>query len=505
MNNPRFWYGAVLVFGLSLLVDGALSPPKAGAAAKTAHAAEGTDAAESDENGHAEESSGHENHVSPVLAAIILILLLAKMGGDIFERVGMPAVLGELTVGIVLGNMAFLTGWEGLDALFKIPEFQSADFKKAFLHDPEHVMYNTPIILKILAEIGVILLLFEVGLESTVKQMLSVGTSSLLVAILGVIAPMALGWGVGWLLIRESGWQVHSFLGATLCATSVGITARVLKDLGRSQQRESQIILGAAVIDDILGLIVLTVVTGVIQSGDVSVVAIGRTIGYSIGFLVAAIVLGTFVFARPLLRTASFLRGHGLLVAAALVICFGFSWLASLVQLAPIVGAFAAGLILEKTHYRELNKREDHDLEEALAPLTALLVPIFFVQMGTQVDLSSFADSKVWVLAGALTAVAIVGKQVCSFGVLEKGLNKPAVGLGMIPRGEVGLIFAGVGQSLKTPEGDPVIRPSTFSAVIVMVMITTMVTPPLLKWVMIRKAEDESKPPDGGLDPVPEE
>eukprot|EP00913_Durusdinium_trenchii_P028406 g26634.t1 len=370
-----------------MLFDGAMSPKPATAASAGAESSK-TDSADGEQ-----ESVGHENHVAPVLAAIVLILLLAKIGGDMFERVNMPAVLGELTVGIILGNLAFLTGWDGLDALFKIPDFNSAAFKDAFLHNPEHVMYNTPIILKIMAEIGVILLLFEVGLESTVKQMLSVGKSSLAVAILGVVAPMALGWGVGWLLIRESGWQVHSFLGATLCATSVGITARVLKDLGRSQQRESQIILGAAVIDDILGLIVLAVVTGVIQNDEVSITGISKIIGMSIGFLFGAIVLGSFIFARPLLRAASYLRGHGLLVAAALVICFGFSWLANLVQLAPIVGAFAAGLILERAHYRELGNREDHELEEALAPLSALLVPIFFVQMGTQVDLSSFADS----------------------------------------------------------------------------------------------------------------
>lgn len=439
---------------------------------------------------------GHFDPVAPVLLAIVLILFLAKTAGDLFERYGLPAVLGELTVGIILGNLS-LIGIEALDPYFKLPHFHSPEFIHRFEADPEHVAYNTAIILKILAGIGVILLLFEVGLESTVREMMSVGISSLLVAVFGVVAPMILGWGVAAMLIPPddpaTDWQVHAFVGATLCATSVGITARVLKDLGRAQQRESQIILGAAVIDDVLGLVVLAVVAGVIEKGNVDLLGVSEIVAKALGFLVGAIVLGTVVFARPLFRAASFLRGHGLLVTTALVICFGFSWLANRVGLAPIVGAFAAGLILEKTHYRELGQKEHGSLEEALAPLAAVLVPIFFVQMGTQVELASFGDSSVWLFAAALTFVAVIGKQVCAFGVMERGLNRLAVGLGMIPRGEVGLIFAGVGKELKV-HGVPVVDNNTFSAVVVMVMITTMVTPPLLKWSLSRGEKKTVRP-----------
>ena len=197
-------------------------------------------------------SGGHTDPVAPVLLAIVLILMMAKIGGDLFERVGMPAVLGELTIGVLLGNWLLLTGYTSLE----------------FLH-PEKS--STGVMVDILARIGVVLLLFEVGLESRVREMMSVGVSSLLVAILGVVVPIGLGWGVGWFIIPAAGWQVHAFLGATLCATSVGITARVLKDLGRSQQRESRIILGAAVIDDVLGLIVLAIVSGVIATGQVEI------------------------------------------------------------------------------------------------------------------------------------------------------------------------------------------------------------------------------------------
>ena len=506
LNSPAFWKWAAIVVALAFVFDAVrgtgrvwADSAKPQAAAKTGEkAGDGKPAAKP---GHDTSPGGHSDPVAPVLLDILLILFFAKVTGDLFERYGMPAVLGELAIGIVLGNLS-LVGIDVMNEYFKLPNFQSQEFITRFEADPEHVAYTPSIIIRILAGIGVILLLFEVGLESTVRQMMSVGKSSLLVAVLGVVAPMALGWWVGWWLIPtsefpETDWQVHAFVGATLCATSVGITARVLKDLNQSQRAESQIILGAAVIDDVLGLVVLAVVAGVIQQGDVDVLSVAAIVGKALAFLFGAIFLGTLVFARPLFRAASYLRGHGLLVATALVICFGFSWLANLVGLAPIVGAFAAGLILEKTHYRELGQKEDHTLEEALAPLAAMLVPIFFVQMGTQVDLKSFGDTSVWLLAGALTVVAIVGKQICSLGLLEKGRNRLAVGLGMIPRGEVGLIFAGVGKGLEM-HGKPVINDATFSAVVVMVMITTMVTPPLLKWSLLRDQGEPRASATGG-------
>jgi Kef-type K+ transport system membrane component KefB len=199
-------------------------------------------------------------------------------------------------------------------------------------------------------------------------------------------------------------------------------------------------------------------------------------------------------------RAASFLRGQGLLVTTALMICFLFAWGANLVGLATIIGAFAAGLILEGAHYQEVGEKwKNHRLEDALAPLTALLVPIFFVATGISVDLSEFSGGSVWVLAIALTVVAIIGKLVCGLGVREAGLNRMAVGLGMIPRGEVGLIFAQVGQDLTTPDGSSVIDKGTFSAIVVMVMVTTLITPPLLKWSLGAppKSDDDAPEPIG--------
>ena len=478
-SKKRVWCWIVITLGFSLLYDtgivenGFLSDVVA-ADASGEHSSTG-----------GEHAGGEESPVTPVLVAIILVLFAAKTGGDILERMGMPAVLGELAVGVVLGNLD-LTGFEVFDQYFKIPP----DAATGGLYNPAEVI-------KIFADIGVILLLFEVGLETTVKQMMSVGKTAFIVAVMGVIVPIVLGYGAGHFLFHRdpaTDWMVHLFLGATLCATSVGITARVLKDLGRHRQKESQIILGAAVIDDVLGLIVLAVVAGLVKKGDVNTIEVLKIVAYAFAFLAGAIFLGTRLFARPLLLAASYLRGHGLLVATALIICFGFSWLASLLGLATIVGAFAAGLILEGAHYQELGKREHHNLEEALAPLSALFVPIFFVQMGTQVNLRAFSNPDVWLLAGSLTVVAILGKQVCAWGVREKGLNRLAVGLGMIPRGEVGLIFAAMGKELTVViDGKKVhlFNDASFSAIIVMVMITTMVTPPLLKWALERKQSEQ--------------
>jgi Kef-type K+ transport system membrane component KefB len=395
----------------------------------------------------------------PLLRYLVVILFAAKLAGHAAIRLGQPAVLGELAAGILLGNLSLL-GIHGLEGM------------------------GTDPFVDILSRIGVIVLLFEVGLESTVRDILGVGVSSLLVAVLGVAAPFGLGWLAGtWLLPGESSFA-HAFLGATLCATSVGITARVLRDIGRSRGKEARIILGAAVIDDVLGLIILASVSGVIVAA-----ASGERMGVwpqlrialqAFGFLAGALLLGTFLTPR-LFTTGARLRGTGVLLGISLGFCFLLSYLSGLSGLAPIVGAFAAGLILEPAHFMEYGTRGIEELEEKLRPLSDFLAPVFFVLMGSKVDVRVLASPKAMTLALALTAAAVAGKQLCSLGVVDKGVNRWAVGFGMIPRGEVGLIFASIGAGL-TLGGEPVIGPVTYSAVVLMVMITTLVTPPLLKW-----------------------
>ena len=414
--------------------------------------------------------ASHEDPVTPLLLGISVILLAAKVGGDLMMRIKQPAVLGELLVGVVLGNLV-LFGFDGLEFL----RATGGDGETL----PSGASQLTAITLDMLARIGVILLLFEVGLESNLNDMRRVGASSLVVAVLGVVTPMLLGWGVGRWLLPDHSWHVHLFIGATLCATSVGITARVLKDIGKTDSREAQIILGAAVIDDVLGLVVLAVVQAIIVQGSASPLEVAIIIGKALGFLIGSFVLGEWLSPR-LFGVAAKLRVHGMLVITGLVFCFLMSWVASFVGLAPIVGAFAAGLILDERHYKTLHDRDETSLEDVVLPITTLLVPIFFVMMGFQVDLKSFLNPSVLLLAGGITIAAIIGKQACSLGV-GKGIDRLSVGFGMIPRGEVGLIFAAIGQSLRSG-GEPVIDTSVYTAIVVMVMVTTLVTPPLLNW-----------------------
>lgn len=421
-----------------------------------------------------EEGTGHQDPVTPILLGISIVLLAAKLGGAAMVRLKQPAVLGELLVGVLLGNLV-LFGFDGLEFL-RPPGPMDHDVQSG------HVVAST---LDMLARIGVILLLFEVGLESSVRDMVKVGWSSLLVAILGVVAPFGLGWFVGQWMLPDHSWHVHLFLGATLSATSVGITARVFKDLGKSDTSVAKIVLGAAVIDDVLGLVLLAVVQAVIVQGTASVNEVAWIIGKALIFLIGSVVVGDFLSPR-LFKTAARLHVHGMLMVTGLVFCFALSWGASLMGLAPIVGAFAAGMILDEKHYEVLRTKDERSLEDWVLPVTTLLVPIFFVMMGFQVDLRSFQDPHVIILAAAITVAAIIGKQCCSLGALGAGVDRLSIGFGMIPRGEVGLIFAAIGQGLIS-NGKPVIEPAVYSAVVVMVMVTTFMTPPLLNWSLQRQ------------------
>ncbi len=432
-------------------------------AGETTHETSGTE--------HTSGGGHSESVVVPVLFALIVLLVTAKIGGDAFERFQQPAVLGELVIGVVIGNLALV----GIDSL----EFLKENIS-----------------LEVLAEIGVMILLFEVGLETNIKEMLSVGASAFVVATLGVIAPFFLGWGVAaWFLPAES-LYTHVFIGATLCATSVGITARVLKDINKVKSREGQIILGAAVIDDIMGLVVLSIVTGLISAAGsgaegVNSGAILSSVLKAVGFIVGALLIGSYLVPK-IFKFGLRVKATGVLLTIALAVCFLLAFLAEKIGLAAIVGAFAAGLIMDDVHYRGYVERGEHGLDELIRPIALFLVPIFFVRMGLLVDLRTFSDPSILGFAGALTLAAIIGKQVCSLGVWNKGTNKFAVGLGMIPRGEVGLIFAKIGAGIFLA-GVPIVSKPTYSAVVIMVMVTTLVTPPLLKISLLRKQEIAEK------------
>lgn len=412
----------------------------------------------------------------PVLFTLAVVIVAGRLGSEVAARLGQPEVLGELVAGVVLGNLSY-----------------AGIHRFAYLRDDPA--------LTLLGGIGVVLLLFQVGLESTVADMMRVGGSSLLVATLGVIAPFALGFGVSAWLQPEHSHLVHLFTGATLCATSVGITARVLQEIGRSRDREARIVLGAAVLDDVMGLVILATVQGLILAAGagthVSVAHLAVTAATAVGFLIGALAAG-HVLAPRLVGLASRLHAQGVLLATALTFCFLLAGLAGLIGLAPIVGAFAAGLLLEEVHFRSfptpaagppaarVGDGGFHELEEQTRPLIAWLAPFFFVQMGVRVDLAMFARVEVLGLGLALTVAAVIGKQVCALGALGPGLNRLAIGIGMIPRGEVGLIFAQIGLGLRVG-AERVIDDATYAAIVIMVMVTTLVTPGLLKWSFSRR------------------
>jgi Kef-type K+ transport system membrane component KefB len=416
----------------------------------------------------------HTDPLPQVLFLLALILTTAKVGGFVALKLRMPAVLGELGAGVIMGNAAFLFGTD----IF--PDVRTN----------EH--------LGIMAELGVILLMFEVGVESTVKKIASVGSSAALSAVLGVVAPFLLGWGAGAILLPESGPMVHIFIGATLCATSVGISARVLQEAGVTQSPSGRTILGAAVLDDTMGLIVLAIVVGLITTGTADVWReAARVSGQAIAFLATGLALG-LLFSKTLYRLTARLRIAGMLLTISLVLCFSFSYTAHLSGLAPIVGAFAAGLILEPQHQRFFSeeKVESRSLEDLLNPLSSLFVPLFFVQTGARVQLEALLSPDALALGLALTVAAILGKLACALGVIDRRIDRWTVALGMIPRGEVGLIFAGIGAGLAV-DGRAVITPSLYSAIIVMVILTTLVTPLILSWRLRRLPKVIQGPSEG--------
>jgi Kef-type K+ transport system membrane component KefB len=401
--------------------------------------------------------------VAPLLIRLAILLGAAKLAGWLAVRSRQPAVLGEILIGIALGNLGLL-GFHALEPI-------AADR-----------------FLGMLASLGIIVLMFEVGLQSTVKEMLRVGASSTLVAILGVATPLLLGWGVGAYFLPRESTLVHLFLGAVLTATSIGITARVLRDLGYGRTIEARIILGAAVLDDVLGLVILAALTGIIaavnQGGHVSALAILGLSAKALGFLFGSILVGVWLTPR-VLALVSRIRVGGMLLTTGLVLCFLLAYLGTRAGLSPIVGAFAAGLILESHQFQSFEESREASIESLLHPISTFLVPVFFVLTGFRVDLAVFFHPHIALLALALAVVAWMGKLACSLGVLERGTNRLAIGLGMVPRGEVGLIFANMGAAL-TIGGAPVITPELYSAAVIMILLTTLVTPAALKWSLER-------------------
>ena len=460
---------------------------------------------------HAAGSAGdHADPFAPILLELAIVVLAAAIGRRAAGLVGQPAVLGELVIGVVIGNVGY---WLGTPLFVLLMHFDEVSKIVA-------MVWNTPLsvadaaakvwpagelgpgpvgarvvealsgkeggqwilmtlVVWLLSNLGVTLLLFMVGMESSVDELVGVGPRALVVAVIGIVAPFALGYLTTSLLLPAAPTAVHLFVGATLSATSVGITARVFQDLRRLSSVEAKLILSAAVIDDVLGLIVLAVVAGVVATGGIHLGEVARISLLSAAFMAAVIFLGDRI-ARRLASAFRRLEPTQTRLLFALTLAFLMGWLANLIGLATIVGAFAAGLIVRDTHFpaRE-GSASAETVHSLVAPLEQIFAPVFFLLMGMQVSLSTFSRPGTFGVAAALTGAAVAGKVVC--GLAAGKTDRLSVGLGMVPRGEVGLIFASVGKGLG------VIDDGLFSAVVIMVMVTTMMTPIALKWSLGRQ------------------
>ena len=381
-------------------------------------------------------SASETLNIGRILLDLTIILIVAKVAAEVSDRIRVPAVIGEIVAGILIGPSVL-----GL--------------------------VNTSDMLFFLAELGVIMLLIQVGLETDIVELKSVGRASILVAVIGVVLPMVLGFGASSMLGESVNTSL--FVGAALTATSIGITARVFGDLRALATIEARTVLGAAVIDDVLGLIILTVVTRIVEQGSVGIGTIASTIGLAIGFLAVTSTVGFTIFPLLFARIAQGARSTSTVSVVAIGIALGFSVLADKANLAPIIGAFVAGLALRRIAAHERVERD-------VSSIAQIFVPIFFLNIGISTDISAMADARVIGVALVLSAIAIVSKVGTALGVIGSRGDKWTIGFGMLPRGEVGLIFASIGLSVGA------LSEELYGSLLVVVLVTTLIAPPLLRW-----------------------
>ncbi|MBA2648104.1 MAG: cation:proton antiporter [Legionella sp.] len=455
----------------------------------------------------ASSGSTHTDPVTSVILVVTTLLFFSIMGRYIARCLNQPGVLGELLMGIFIGNCFYffhshliiilregssifdvvgnmLGGVPLKEAVTKVISNQhyAQQVIQALSGHQGTELIKIAYVVDIFSRYGVIFLLFMVGLESSVEELKHTGKESVIVALLGVIAPMLLGFGIAYVLMPTSSYVVDLFIAATLSATSIGITARVLSEMKKLRTREARTILGAAMLDDILGLIILAVVSSVVLSGSVDLFVVCRIIVYSLVFFTTVLYFGPIIISKAI-HFFRFLEPWEAKLFISFIFVMALSWLASIIQLSTIIGAFAAGVILHDGYFKSYEAYEkNRTIQDLVAPIESILAPMFFMVIGLQVKLETFYNWEVIVLAGGLTFAAILGKLLSGFGANAKD-DRLLVGIGMLPRGEVGLVFASIGRTLG------VISDNLFSAIIIMVIITTVMTPPLLKIRYARKKE----------------
>lgn len=443
----------------------------------------------------------HADPIASVILGVTFIFLFAVIGRYLARRFNQPGVLGEILMGVIVGNIAYLCGShlivilrEGstiFDVIKVMIQGQPlAQAVSTVIPNPYYAKQvlnalSTPngtelikiaYIVDIFSRFGVIFMLFMVGLESSFEELKRTGRESFTVALIGVIAPMILGFAVAYLLLPGNSYQSDLFIAATLSATSIGITARVLGEMNKLRTREARTILGAAMLDDILGLIILAIVCNIVIYNTVDWMIVGRIIISALLFFIAVIYVGPIVVTWAV-HFFRFLQPWESKLFISFLFVMTLSWLASFVQLAAIVGAFAAGVMLHDGYFKihePHHPLEHRTIKNLVSPLESILAPMFFMVIGIQVKLETFAHWHVLGLAAGLLIAAILGKLIAGIGASYKD-DKLLIGLGMLPRGEVGLVFASIGRTLG------VIPDDLFAAVVLMVVVTTFIAPPLLK------------------------
>lgn len=381
---------------------------------------------------------------------LVVLLLSAKWLGFLCSKFGIPELVGEIFAGIALGNLALL----GID--YPVTE--------TLLHSG-FMQYGS--------ELAVILLLFLVGLESNLKELMKVGINATVVAFLGVVFPVFLGAWMAPALGIATGLSAW-FVGATLAATSVGITAKVLKEKNVLKAKSSQVILAAAVIDDVLGILLLAILAGILADGAVSVMSLGMITLKTVLFFVGSFIFAQIAFPR-VIRITSVSENSGFWAGSALAIALLFAQVSAWAGLAPIIGAFVGGLLLDDVHFVTGHKIQKHNFEHLLMPVMDVLLPIFFVSIGAQVNLTAFTDFGTILAVVLVLIMAIFSKGIAGIFIRGEGFDKIGIGLGMIPRGEVGLIFAAFAI------GHHVFTEKSYSILVLVVLLTTVLGPILLK------------------------
>lgn len=423
-----------------------------------------------------------------VLLSLVVIYLASKLVGELCARINLPPVLGELIGGVVVGisvlNLLVFSGADGdITHSFVISFLETTAGLTPEL--APGVAGSISEVISVLSEIGVIILLFEIGLESDLKELIRVGPQAAVVAVVGVAVPFVAGTA-GLVTLFGVPAIPAIFAGAALTATSIGITAKVLAEIQRLSSREGQIIIGAAVLDDVLGIIVLAVVASLAKTGEIE---IGNIIYLVVGaavFLIGAILLGRLL-SPYFVALVDRMQTRGQLILSSLIFAFVLSYIGAAIQLEAILGAFAAGLILAETEKQK-------EIEEQVIPIADMLVPVFFVVVGARTDLSVLnpaipSNREGLIMAAFLVVVAIIGKVVTGWAVFgQPNINRLAIGIGMIPRGEVGLVFAGVGSATG------VLSDALDAAIIVMVILTTFLAPPLLRLVFQEESAKQPRP-----------